>query len=175
MNEKSKRWSQLMVKTQQGDKESFRILLQEIKPSLTGFIKKKTTHAHDWEDIYQEVLMKIFAARHTYQPDLLFESWMFAIAKNTAIDHFRKMDRRKESGVEMIEEVAGGSFQHQGDVSLALKRVDEKLSPEQKRALSLVKIKGLSVKEAAKIENISTSALKVRVHRAYAVFKEFFS
>jgi DNA-directed RNA polymerase specialized sigma24 family protein len=87
---RSRRRAQLMQGMQQGDPDACRALLDDIGSSLTYFLRRRVADPHELEDVYQEVFMAIFEARHTYEPGRPFEPWLFAIARNIAVDYTRR-------------------------------------------------------------------------------------
>ena len=71
----------LMARVQDGDRECFRALLDDIGPMLTNFLRRRIADRGELEDVYQETLMAFFQARHTYDPSRPFKPWLSAIAK----------------------------------------------------------------------------------------------
>ena len=85
--ERSRLRAELMEALQKGDPDACVALFDDIGPSLTYFLRRRVGDAHELEDVYQEVLMALFEARHTYEPGRPFEPWLFAIARNIARAH----------------------------------------------------------------------------------------
>jgi RNA polymerase sigma-70 factor (ECF subfamily) len=115
--------------------------------------------------------MKLHVVRHTYDPTRPFEPWMYAIARTVLIDYFRATGRRTAAILisdEVFDEAAedGGAYGR-----LAFQEALANLSEEQREALKLMKIEGLSVEEAALRAGISASNMKVRMHRALKAMK----
>lgn len=169
-------WSELMQKAQAGDSPAYQILLEEISMVLKGYIYKQIGKPGVIEDILQESLLAIHQSRHTYQPHKSFSNWMYAITKYKIIDYFRKSERTTKREVSLPDELenfpdhspAPSSLDLSDDIKTAI----EDLPAKQKEALKLLKIKGLSVKEAAAQTGQSQSALKVSAHRAYQALKK---
>src|SRR5271155_1471042 len=88
--ERSKLRAQLMEALQKGDPDACTALFDDIGPSLTYFLRRRVVDAFELEDVYQEVFMAVFEARHTYEPGRPFEPWLFAIARNIAVDYSRR-------------------------------------------------------------------------------------
>ena len=65
--ERSRMRARLMERLQQGDADACRILLDDIGPSVTRFLRRRVA-GDEVEDVYQEIFMALFQARHTYQP-----------------------------------------------------------------------------------------------------------
>jgi RNA polymerase sigma-70 factor, ECF subfamily len=80
----------LMERLQQGDTDACAALLDDIGPLLTRFLRRRIADHQEIEDVYQEVLVAIFEARHTYEPSRPLEPWLFAIARNIAADYTRR-------------------------------------------------------------------------------------
>ena len=79
-----------MQRLQAGDADACRDLLDDIGPAVTGFLRRRMAASDEIEDVYQEVFMAVFEARHTYEAGRPLEPWLFAIARNVAADHARR-------------------------------------------------------------------------------------
>src|SRR6516162_8498658 len=168
--ERSRLRKRLMERWQQGDPEACRELLDSIGPSLTYFLRRRVADPHELEDVYQEVFMAIFQARHTFEPGRPFEPWLFAIARNIAVDYSRRRWTRahwEELVAELPEQPQETSITAAPELSAVL----AELPPDQREAFSMLKLDGLSVEAAAARAGVSVGALKVRAHRAYKSLK----
>jgi RNA polymerase sigma-70 factor, ECF subfamily len=168
--ERSRLRTRLMARLQQGDADACKELLDDIGPSLTYFLRRRVADPQELEDVYQEVFMAIFEARHTYEPGRPFEPWVFAIARNIAADYSRRRWRRahwEELVAEPPEQPAETPLTAAPELSAAL----AELPPDQREAFSMLKLDGLSVEAAAARAGVSVGALKVRAHRAYKSLK----
>jgi len=169
--EQSRLRARLMERLQQGEADACRELLDNIGPSLTCFLRRRVADPQEVEDVYQEVFMAIFEARHTYEPGRPLEPWLFAIARNIAVDYSRRRWARshwEELVAEPPEQLANTS----NAVVPELRAVLAELPPDQREAFSMLKLDGLSVEVAAARAGISVGALKVRAHRAYKSLKK---
>jgi RNA polymerase sigma-70 factor (ECF subfamily) len=159
-----------MERLQQGDADACSALLDDIGPSLMYFLRRRVADVHELEDVYQEVFMAIFEARQTYEPGRPFEPWLFAIARNIAVDYSRRRWKRAH-----WEELVAELPEHPADSSNAaapeLNALLAELPPDQREAFSMLKLDGLSVEAAAARAGVSVGALKVRAHRAYKSLK----
>ena len=114
--------------------------------------------------------MAIFESRHTYEARRPFEPWLFAIARNIAVDFSRRRwarSRWEELVAELPEQFAESSNTAAPELSTVL----AELPPDQREAFSMLKLEGLSVEAAAARTGVSVGALKVRAHRAYKSLK----
>jgi RNA polymerase sigma-70 factor, ECF subfamily len=160
----------LMQRWQQGDPNACQELLDDIGPSLTRFLRRRVADPDELEDVYQEVFMAIFEARHTYQPGRPFEPWLFAIARNIAVDYSRRRWARSH-WEELVAEPPGRPADMSNAAAPELGEVLAGLPPDQREAFSMLKLDGLSVEEAAARAGVSVGALRVRAHRAYKSLK----
>ena len=159
-----------MARAQDGDREAYRTLLEDVSPPLRRFFRRRINDAGDVEDLLQDTLIALHRARHTYDPARPLEPWLFAIARNVLTDHLRReLGRaRREVLVDVlpeVEETPAGETEQQ--VAQALAR----LPPAQRQAIELLKLEGLSVEMAAARAGTTAGALKVRAHRAYRALR----
>jgi RNA polymerase sigma-70 factor, ECF subfamily len=168
--ERSRLRTQLMEALQKGDPDACRALFDDIGPSLTYFLRRRVSDAHELEDVYQEVFMALFEARHTYEPGRPFEPWLFAIARNIAVDYSRRRWSRarwEELVAEPPEQLAEVSNRGAPELETLL----AKLPSDQREAFAMLKLDGLSIETASAKAGVSAGALKVRAHRAYKALK----
>lgn len=169
--EQDRRLADWMIKAQEGDRSAYDTLLREISQMLRGFFGSRAECNEAADDLVQETLVSIHRARHTYMSDRPFAPWMYAIARCRLADHWRKGSRR----VQQISMDGGldSTFDQAEPVlteSPLLDQVRASLAelPERQRTIvQLLKLDGLSIKEAARRLNMTEAALKVAAHRAY--------
>ncbi len=155
-----------MAAAQGGDRGAYDRLLHTIEPLVLRFLRRRVSSDDVARDICQEVLLTVHRARHTYEPSRPFEPWLYSIARSRLIDHLRRERRVTffEVAADRLPEVAGGLDEPlDANVEAALSA----LPPAQREAFVMLKIEGLSTKEAAERVGVGVSALKVRAHRAY--------
>ena len=73
-------WSLLMTRAQDGDRQAYRALLEDVIPYLRSIAARCFKEANDVEDAVQDVLMTVHAVRQTYDPGRPFGPWLLAIA-----------------------------------------------------------------------------------------------
>ena len=99
---------------------------------------------------------------------------MFAIVRHKAIDTLRRQQSQR-SAVERYREEYGSTNwtqeEHTEEGSLLRGKLMDALSPQHREAITLTKIEGMSIAEAAARLSISEGALKVRIHRAIGRLK----
>ena len=164
----------LMRSAQDGDRAAYVALLQEVLPIVKRVVQSRVgfLSGSDREDIVQEVLLSLHAARATYDPQRPFTPWLMTIIHNRMVDNARRYSRRSANEVlvdELPAHVADEGAEHAinayGDPQ-ALREAVKNLRKGQRTAIELLKIREMSLKEASAASGMSISALKVSVHRA---------
>jgi len=168
-------WSALMARAQDGDREAYRSLLDDISPYLRSLAVRCFNDPRDVEDAVQDVLLAIHIVRNTYDPARPFAPWLVAIANRRIIDGLRRKARDKARAIALAAEFEtfhADATNLQGTTRIArpddgvLREAIERLPPEQRQAVELLKLRELSLKEAAAVAGRSVTALKVATHRA---------
>lgn len=165
-------WGRLMAAAQDGDTASYHRLLEELAPMLRRTVGRRWRGtAEDVEDVVQEVLLSVHSVRHTYDPARPFLPWLMAILRHRVADAARRAGRRaEEMPLDHLEETFGDNGTKSAVDTLAdrdgLGKAIAALPPGQRRAVELLKLKEMSLKEVAAATGMSVSALKVAVHRA---------
>jgi RNA polymerase sigma-70 factor (ECF subfamily) len=165
------RRAQWMERVQAGDHDAYRALLEDVSAELRGFLRRRLRDAQEVEDVVQEILLTVHRARHTYDPSRPFEPWLMAIARHAAVDAFRR-ERRRGRWERLAEDdtpVEGSTEDRAGELSIAA--AFARLPDQQREALEMVKLEGLSVEEAAARSGVSEGALRVRIHRGYRALR----
>jgi RNA polymerase sigma factor (sigma-70 family) len=163
-------WSELMASAQAGDQVAYRRLLEDITPYLRSLTARHAMLVGEIEDVVQDVLLTVHAIRHTYDPARPFGPWLLAIARRRIVDRLRRRGRvaaETALGPEHETIVAdGANFYPLLSGRRALQDAIARLPAGQRRAILLLKLRGLSLKEAALESGLSIAALKVASHRA---------
>lgn len=174
------RLAQLMRAIQEGDGRAYAHLLQEITPRLRQAIRqqRRFLQPQDIEDLVQDVLMSLHAVRATYDPGRPFMPWLLAIMRNRLADRARQYARRvaHEVNVEQLpvtfaDDSAKVEGEQYGDPE-ALAQAIKKLPKGQREAITMLKLRQMSLKEAAAHSGTSIAALKVSVHRGVLALRK---
>lgn len=169
-----RRHRDLMRAAQTGDRFAYESLLREITPILRRYVRWRRGFRapEDTEDVVQDIIVSLHLARATYDPSRPFRPWILAIARNRVADAERRLIQRKahETPRDPLPETFSDadtnlSGETRAEIHLMRRAIDG-LSANQKRAIELLKLKELSLKEASVVTGMSIPALKVTVHRA---------
>ncbi len=170
----------LMRRAQAGDSDAYSSLLHALAPLVKRVVKREFyfLQPQDVDDVVQEVLLSLHAARRTYDPERPFLPWFMAIIRNRMADNGRRHARRAVH--EVLSERPPETFPADdantpanafGDVE-ALGQALRQLPPGQRQAIELMKIKEMSLKEASAATGTSIGALKVSVHRGMSALRK---
>jgi RNA polymerase sigma-70 factor (ECF subfamily) len=169
----------LMASVQGGDAGAYGELLREIAPLLRQSVRRRFRFLQpsDVEDLVQDVLLSLHTARATYDPARPFLPWLMAIARFRMADGARRHARRAANEVACgrVPETfaADGTnipIDDYGDAQALTQAVAE-LPTGQRQAVELLKLKEMSLKEAAAATGTSVGALKVAVHRGMGALR----
>jgi RNA polymerase sigma-70 factor (ECF subfamily) len=160
-----------MARGQQGDADSYRRLLAAITPYLRALAHRFGLGGPDLEDAVQDVLLTVHSIRHTYDPTRPCAPWLAAVARHRLLDRLRRRVRQTGRETELTEAHETFAAVETNHPELAgeagrLKAAIASLPEGQRRAVELLKLKEMSLKEAAQATGQSETALKVSVHRA---------
>jgi RNA polymerase sigma factor (sigma-70 family) len=164
----------LMQRAQDGDRLAYASLLKEVVSIVKRVLQSRIGFLSlaDREDIVQDILLSLHAARATYDPERPFTPWLMTIIHNRTVDHARRYSRRSTNEVlvdELPVNISDGKPDHSGSAygdSDALRQAVKGLPKGQRIAIELLKLREMSLKEAAQVSGMSIGALKVSVHRA---------
>jgi RNA polymerase sigma-70 factor (ECF subfamily) len=164
-----------------GDVEAFGRVVGLLRPRMARIVARYARAEADREDLLQDVFIRAFRSLKKFRGRGSFEGWMRKIAVRTCIDWLRvKLRRREISESELTQEEnhwlqrrfsggEGDSPDDEMEKNMArdiLYRALDELTVEDRTAIVLFEIEGLSVAEVSEITGWSESNVKVRCHRA---------
>lgn len=146
--------------------DQIRELIVSLLPRLRRFARALTRNVPDADDLVQLAVERALLRHEQWIPGTRFESWMFGILRNAWIDEVRSRRRRgqvlapEESG-----ENVGDDSSEAHTTMLAVHSAMEQLPDEQRLAVALVLVEGLSYKEAADVLEVPIGTLTSRLAR----------
>jgi RNA polymerase sigma factor (sigma-70 family) len=170
----------LMHAAQRGDATAYHQLLCTITPRIRRIVGRQRVFsaAGDVEDLVQDVLLSLHAVRATYDPSRPFMPWLLAIVRNRLVDGARRHQRTTarevlvdDADVTFAAPVTNSRLDRSDDLE-ALNHALQALPAGQRRAIELLKLQELSLKEAAAASGATIGALKVATHRAIAALRK---
>lgn len=161
----------LLVAAQEGDRRAYAAFLAAVLPLLRAMGRGKLNSAADLDDFVQDTLLSLHQARATYQPGRPVLPWLQAIARNRLSDALRRTYRRRDvehegHDPELLENIPQPAAENGEGRELG--PLLAQLPDRQRVALDMVKVRGMSLRDASAESGISVGALKVAVHRGIA-------
>jgi RNA polymerase sigma-70 factor (ECF subfamily) len=163
----------LVERAQRGDRLALEELYLLHFDRIYSYLHMSVGTRHDAEDLTTQTFLKMLEAIGRFQwRSVPFSAWLFRIAHNLAMDHFRA--NRRWHPEEEVPEAAQGeesSAEEQALASLgqtSMLTLIERLSPEQRQVLTLKFVFRFSNGEAASILGKTEGAVKSLQHRALA-------
>ena len=161
----------LMAAHVAGDTAAFGVLFERYSGILLALARRQMFAGQDAADLVQQTFLHVHRARRDFRPDGKFRPWLFTIARNVRLEHFRKLGRRPESQLDLeLGEPATGP--DRSEARLAVRAALGRLPPSQREAIHLHWFEGYSMAEIAALVGASVSAVKVRVHRGYQALRK---
>jgi RNA polymerase sigma-70 factor (ECF subfamily) len=143
--------------------------LVAVLPRLRRFARGLTGSVADADDLVQAACERALTREHQFQEGTRFDSWMFRIVQTIWIDQIRAQNVRKEEPEEEAEHMGTDEPVRRVEARLALNEVRialKELPPDQRAALLLVTVDGMSYKEAAAVAEVPVGTIMSRLARA---------
>jgi RNA polymerase sigma-70 factor (ECF subfamily) len=173
--------AQLMLRYAAGDARAFDDLYANHRSGLWRFIRRSVLDAAATDDVFQECWSRVIAHRENYRPEARFATWLYRIAHNCCMDHWRRSGRR--SARESLDEAAvaaaaDGASAEPLAAALAGERGERlaaalaELPVEQRAAFLLYVEGGLGVAEIAEATGVNPETAKSRLRYAVAKLRQ---
>jgi RNA polymerase sigma-70 factor (ECF subfamily) len=166
--------AEVIARVLDGDTEAFGILVDRYQNDFAAYAKYMTGSAEEAADIIQESLVRAFKSLRRCQDRANFKGWLFRIVSNQSKTH---LARRKRHATESLTEdflapEDPGSEAETADVRRRVHLALQELPTDQREALVLKYVEGLSLSEMARLLKASASALKMRLLRGRSALRE---
>lgn len=106
--------TQLMLRVREGDRDAANVLIRRHFPRVARYVARIVRNERTAEDLAQDVFLRVFTHAAEYEPTARFETWLYRIATNRALNHLRLSDVRRQISGSLsrgAEAVADGSDQ----------------------------------------------------------------
>jgi RNA polymerase sigma-70 factor (ECF subfamily) len=168
--------SALMARVRDGELERLAELFERHHRRLYRFFCRLAGDPAAAEDLVQEVFVRLIKYRHSFRSDAEFTPWLFALARNAGVDHFRKSPREIQEPEHAPEPVA--AVEHpverleRRERTALLAAALERLPVDKREVLLLARFGEMRYEHIGELLGISVGAVKVRVHRALKELRE---
>jgi len=175
--------TELMIQVREGHEASFGLLLEKHRSSVVHFLYRMVENQAVAEELAQEVFLRVYRSRSTYEPTAKFTTWLFRIATHLALNSLRdgKHERRQESLDNASDEAPSRQVSDSRPSAEALMVREAKMEevrravaalPEKQRAAVLMhKYQEMDYAQIAKALHTSESAVKSLLFRAYETLR----
>jgi RNA polymerase sigma-70 factor, ECF subfamily len=179
--------AEVMLRVKAGDESAFDYLVHKYRRPLVSFMYRMARNTAAAEDLAQEVFLRVYRSRQTYEASAKFTTWLYRIATNLAVNHARDTrHERPEVTVSLDEpdeetgttlDVADGTVTAEEALvrrerMLAIRSKVEALPERQKLAVIMHKYQQMDYKQIAEVLKLSESATKSLLFRAYETLRE---
>jgi len=176
--------AQLMLRVRDGDEDSFRVLLDKHRNPLVHFLYRMVQEQPVSEELAQEVFLRIYRSRASYEPTARFTTWMFRIATHLALNWLR--DEKNERATERLDEDRGGdlpsrelpdrkpSVEQRMVYQARLQEIRDAIATlpgKQRAAVLMHKYREMEYAQIASALECSESAVKSLLFRAYETLR----
>jgi RNA polymerase sigma-70 factor (ECF subfamily) len=171
----------LMLAYRDGDINAFEVLYQRHRASLYRYFLRQCGSPQVAEELYQDVWMKLIRARERYQPTAKFTTYLFHLAHNRLIDHYRRQSGEipVSFGSEGDPDAVPASESHNPERNASGREQMNRLLlaidtlPEAQREAFLLKEEaGLSLEELAQVTSVNRETAKSRLRYAVSKLRE---
>lgn len=166
----------LMLRYRNGDVRAFEILYGRHKGPLYRYLQRMCRNPEVANDLFQEVWGKVIASRERYEVRAQFNTFLFRIAHNCAVDHFRRAGRQQagqtEDVADLEEQLAGADSERpdarlsEAQLRTAFRQALQQLPEEQRDVFVLYEETGLSLEEIGKVTGVAMETAKSRLRYA---------
>jgi RNA polymerase sigma-70 factor (ECF subfamily) len=177
----------IMLRVKTGDQSAFEYLVQKYRRPMVSFMYRMARNSAAAEDLAQEVFLRVYRSRETYEASAKFTTWLYRIATNLAVNHARdSRHERPEVQVSLDEpdedtgttlELPDASLNAEQQMvrrerMLAIRRKVEALPEQQRLAVIMHKYQQMDYKQIADVLKKSESATKSLLFRAYETLRD---
>src|SRR3984893_981667 len=171
--------AELMLSVRDGDQVSFGLLLDRHRSPVIHFLYRMVQNAAVAEELAQEVFLRVYKARGSYEPTAKFTTWLFRIASHLALNWIRdgrnekrqaNLDEESSDGIAKQAPDRGRTVEQELVYQVKLREVrqaDESLPAKQKAAVMMHKYQEMEYAQIADVLSCSESAVKSLLFRAY--------
>jgi len=176
--------AQLMLRVREGDDDSFRLLLEKHRSPVIRFVYRMVQDQAISEELAQEVFLRVYRSRGTYEPTARFTTWLFRIATHLALNWLR--DVRNERGQQRLDDEGAGELpvrevadrrptvEQRMVAQTRLQEVRDAIAmlPDKQRAAVLMhKYEEMEYAQISQVLECSESAVKSLLFRAYETLR----
>jgi RNA polymerase sigma-70 factor (ECF subfamily) len=167
-----------------GDVAAFDALYGRHRGAVYRYLLRQCSHRGTADELFQDVWMNLIRARASYAPTAKFATWLYRLAHNRLIDHYRASghltlvsaeDEAHQDAVAALPGAPGDEPQARAEnreLGERLRAAVAALPPAQREAFLLQQESGLSLAEIAELTGVGAETTKSRLRYAFAKLRE---
>ena len=177
----------VMLRVKNGDDAAYEYLVTKFRRPMLSFMYRMARNSAVAEELVQEVFLRVYRSRATYNAEAKFSTWLYRIATNLAVNHARDTKYEKpELSVNLDEpdsetgqapDLADGAptaeqILLRRERLAAIRQHVHNLPERQRLAVLMHKYQGMDYRQIAEVLKLSESATKSLLFRAYETLRE---
>jgi RNA polymerase sigma-70 factor, ECF subfamily len=175
--------TQLMIRVQADDASSFSTLLNRNRSIVVNYLYRMVANRAVAEELAQDVFVRVYRSRQTYEPTARFSTWLYRITTNVALNHFRD-EKQSQNDVSLDVQDAAHARREASDQALLIedrlvrevvmeqiRRAVRALPAKQRAAVIMHKYDEMDYAQIAKVLGCTPSAVKALIFRAYETLR----
>jgi RNA polymerase sigma-70 factor, ECF subfamily len=178
--------AEVMLRVKAGDDSAFAYLVQKYRRPMVSFMYRMAHNAAAAEDLAQEVFLRVYRSRESYEPSAKFSTWLYRIATNLAVNYVRDTRHERPETMVSVDEPdqETGLTMDVRDTSLtaeeailrrermaAIRQRVQALPERQRLAVLMHKYQQMDYRQIAQVLKLSESATKSLLFRAYETLR----
>jgi len=178
--------AEFMLRVKAGDETAFAYLVQKYRRPMVSFMYRMARNAAAAEDLAQEVFLRVYRSRESYEASAKFTTWLYRIATNLAVNHARDTRHERAENMASLDEpdeetgrtidIADGSATAEEQIlkrerMAAIRQRVQALPERQRLAVIMHKYQQMDYRQIAEVLKLSESATKSLLFRAYETLR----
>lgn len=179
--------AEIMLQVKAGDDSAFEYLVQKYRRPIVSFMFRMAHSNAVAEDLAQEVFLRVYRSRESYEASAKFTTWLYRIATNLAVNHARDTRHERPENTISLDEPDTESGRTldlpdrmpsaeetmvQRERLAAIRQRVQALPERQRMAVIMHKYQQMEYREIADVLKLSESATKSLLFRAYETLRE---
>ena len=167
---------EILYALRNGEAEAYRVVYLHYITPIRDFLTPLLRSADDAEEMAQDILLNLWENRAKIDPEKNIKSYLFTIARNAALDHFRHKQVQQKYAVEYQhhgeKDVSGDEILDAKESELLVRIVYSRMPPQRQKVFELSRWEGLTYEQIAQQLKISRKAVEYHISAALKEIKK---